>query len=92
MREYGITPIVVDPVADAVEAKCLYGITFEDMSAVRNMDAVIIAVSHEAFLQLRRDDIDGFFAVDNKKKVLMDLKGLFDRSTFTEENYQYWRL
>ena len=92
LREYGITPIVVDPVADAVEAKCLYGITFEDMSAVRNMDAVIIAVSHEAFLQLRRDDIDGFFAVDNKKKVLMDLKGLFDRSTFTEENYQYWRL
>ena len=40
LQEYGITPIVVDPAADADEAKRLYGITFETMDAVKDMDAV----------------------------------------------------
>lgn len=44
LMEYGITPIVVDPEADADEAKRLYGITFQRMDAVKEMDAVIIAV------------------------------------------------
>ena len=37
LGEYGIRPVVVDPAADAEEAKHLYGITFETMDAVRMM-------------------------------------------------------
>ena len=47
LKEYGITPLVVDPAADAAEAKRLYGITFGRMEDVQGMDAVIIAVSHQ---------------------------------------------
>lgn len=92
LAEYGIQPIVVDPAADTTEAKRLYGIDFVSMDAIKDMDAVIIAVSHEEFLQLKKEEIDGFFAQNNGKKVLMDIKGLFERKTFAEDQYLYWRL
>ena len=92
LGEYGITPIVVDPAADADEAKRLYGITFETMDAVKDMDAVIVAVAHTQFLNLKKSDIGGFFHPVHKKKVFMDIKGLFDREEYLTEDYLYWRL
>ena len=91
LKEYGITPLVVDPVADAEEAKHLYGITFGEMADIKDMDAVIIAVAHNQFLDLKKDDIKAFYKAEHEKKVLMDIKGLFDRKEF-EKDFIYWRL
>lgn len=93
LMEYGITPIVVDPEADADEAKRLYGITFQGMDAVKDMDAVIIAVSHTQFMSLTEAQIDSFFASDHAKKVLLDLKGILNRKAYDAKgDYLYWRL
>ena len=92
LGEYGIIPIVVDPAADADEAERLYGITFETMDAVKDMDAVIVAVAHTQFLDLKKSDIGAFFHPVHKKKVFMDIKGLFDREEYLTEDYLYWRL
>ena len=91
LGEYGITPIVVDETADAEEAKHLYGITFGTMADIKNMDAVIIAVAHDEFLKLTKEDINGFFNPDNKVKVLADIKGLLNRKEY-EKEFSYWRL
>lgn len=92
LGEYGIHPIVVDPAADADEAKRLYGIEFQTMDDVKNVDAVIIAVAHDKFLSLSKDDINSFFNPKHKQKVLMDIKGLLDRKEYMTEDYLYWRL
>lgn len=92
LAEYGITPIVVDPAADADEAKRLYGIEFQTMDDVKNMDAVVMAVAHTQFLDLKKSDIGSFFNPEHSKKVFMDIKGLFDRKEFDTEDYIYWRL
>ncbi len=92
LGEYGITPLVVDPEADAKEAKRLYGISFGKMEDIKDMDAVVIAVSHKQFLKLSKDDISKFFNTDNSRKVLMDIKGLLDRKEYSGEDYLYWRL
>lgn len=92
LGEYGITPVVVDPAADAGEAKNLYGITFETMEAVKDMDAVIIAVAHDEFLSLNKEKINSFYRASHSKKVLMDLKGLLDRKEYLSEDFIYWRL
>lgn len=92
LAEYGITPIVVDPAADADEAKRLYGIEFQTMDDVKNMDAVVMAVAHTQFLDLKKSDIGSFFNPEHSKKVFMDIKGLFDRKEFSTEDYIYWRL
>ena len=50
LREYGIFPLIVDPVADAEETARLYGVALEPVEAVRKMDAIIVAVAHSAFV------------------------------------------
>lgn len=92
LKEYGIDPIVVDPEADADEAKRLYGIEFADISSIHDMDAVIFAVSHEAFKTYDRAKISAMFNKANKVKVLADLKGMFDRTEYSDGEYLYWRL
>ena len=90
MYEYGITPMIADPEADDKEAKQLYGINFVDLRAVQNMDAVVLAVAHKRFLGLNMDDIDGWFG--DGQKVLLDIKGVFDRNEYEAAGYRYWRL
>lgn len=90
LGEYGITPIVVDPAADAEEAKRLYGITFESMDAVKDMDAVVVAVAHDAFSKLTAEVIGNLFK-PGQKKVLLDIKGIFKKEEY-QEDCLYWRL
>lgn len=92
LQEYGITPMVVDPAADAAEAKRLYGITFNTMEDIKEMDAVIIAVSHKQFLTLDKEKISSLYSKAHAKKVLVDIKGIFDRKEYSTEDYIYWRL
>lgn len=92
LNEYSITPLVVDPAADAEEAKRLYGITFGRMEDVKDMDAVVIAVAHDAFLKLSKEQIGAFYNREHKQKVLLDIKGLLNREDYTAEDYIYWRL
>lgn len=90
LREYGVEPFVSDPVADAAEAKCLYGIEFVPICKIQNMDAVILAVSHSEFAGLSMTDVDSFFG--GGRKVLLDVKGVLDRKTYEEAGFCYWRL
>lgn len=92
LREYGIEPVIADTTADVAEANRLYGVTLSDVSAIKDMDAVIIAVAHEQFSHLSKEDICKYFNADNKKKVLLDIKGILDRKSYLTEDYIYWRL
>ena len=93
LKEYGITPVICDPAADADEAERLYGIKFEDISKIKDMDAVVIAVSHSQFAELSLKDFDAMFKkTENKNKVLIDIKGVLDRSAAEDAGYSYWRL
>ena len=92
LTEYGIHPVVVDPQADADEAKRLYGIEFDSLDAVKDMDAVIIAVAHEDFKDYKPADIAKFFNKDNKVKVFMDLKGMYNLEDYSGADFDYWRL
>lgn len=90
LNEYGINPIIVDPEADSDEAERIYGITFADMSAVKDMDAVVLAVAHDCFKKLEMADVDAYFG--EGKKVLLDIKGILDRKEYENAGYSYWRL
>ena len=90
LREYGIEPTVADPTADADEAKRLYGIEFVDFNSIKDMDAVVLAVSHDEFSKLQMRDMDKLFG--KGKKVLLDIKGLLNREEYENAGYDYWRL
>lgn len=90
LQEYGIMPAIADPEADAEEARHLYGIEFEDINAIRNMDAVILAVAHTDFSSFTLDQMNQLFGTG--KKVLLDIKGLLNRKEYEAAGYSYWRL
>ena len=91
-REYHIHPIVIDPVADADEAKRLYGIDFVGLDEAKNLDALIIAVAHNEFKTLNRQRITAMFNPANSRKVLTDIKGVLEREEYLTQDYIYWRL
>ena len=90
LQEYGIDPVVADPTADAAEAKRLYGIEFIDLEGIRDMEAVILAFAHDEFKSLTPAELNRFFAPG--RKVLLDIKGLFNRHDCESAGYLYWRL
>ena len=83
---------MVDPAADADEANRLYGIRFQTMDDIRDVDALIVAVAHDQFLSLDREKISSFYNPAHRRKVLMDLKGILNRKEYQTEDYLYWRL
>lgn len=90
LREYGIEPVIADPIADAVEAKNLYGVEFVDMNTIWNMDVIMLAVAHDEFAHFTIEDMDKFFGEGTK--VLVDVKGILDRKIYETAGYKYWRL
>lgn len=90
LREYSIEPVIADPVADHDEAKMLYGIDFTNIWDIKEQDAVIIAVAHNVFSTMKKEKIDLLFA--KGQKILMDIKGIFEKNQFESPEYLYWRL
>ena len=93
LREYGIEPIVCDPVADAPDAKRSYGIDLVDVSEFKDLDCLIIAVMHREFKELSNDDIQKMFREkDNQKSIIIDVKGTRNKTELTNLGFRYWRL
>jgi UDP-N-acetyl-D-galactosamine dehydrogenase len=92
LQEYGIEPLITDPVADAAEAKREYGVSFVPEEEIRDVDAVILAVSHREYTDLTMERIGGLYADHGRAKVLADIKGMLDRQSYEQAGYLYWRL
>jgi len=90
LEEYGIEVQIVDPVADKEELWHEYGLKLSGMEDIKNVDALIFAVSHDEFKSLTLEHLKDLY--NNNKHVLIDVKGLFDRKEAEEMNYIYWRL
>lgn len=90
LREYGIAPLVYDPVADADEAKALYKISLCQSDELQELDAIILAVSHASFTEISLERFGAYYA--NGPKVLVDVKSILDRNQFEKAGYCYWSL
>ena len=66
----------------------------EDISHITDADCVILAVAHSQYKELKWEDIDRLYRkdLDDKEKVLIDVKGLRSRQEAVEKHYMYWRL
>ena len=93
LGEYGVAPMVVDPWASARDAQHEYGVTLCELPQVHDMDCVIVAVAHDDFRRLGLDGMEKLFApMKQDEKVLIDVKGIFDRHEAKQRGLAYWRL
>ena len=93
LNEYGIDPIVVDPVADKEEAEREYGIAIQDFSALKDLDCIVLAVDHDVFKNLDPASLDQYYGdFPNSEKILIDVKSIFNVKQVEKKGYSYWRL
>jgi UDP-N-acetyl-D-glucosamine/UDP-N-acetyl-D-galactosamine dehydrogenase len=85
LKSYGVNVDVVDPYANIEEVKHEYKISMVDKPSGK-YDAIIVAVSHNEYLNLTEDYFKSFAA---DKCVLVDIKGMY-RSRIKE--LKYWSL
>ncbi len=93
LQDYSITPLIHDPVADKKEALEEYGLTFNSLDEMKDLDVVIFAVKHDEFANITNEDIENMFKEGkNGNKVLVDIKGILDRRYFEDKGYNIFKL
>ena len=87
LREYGIEPIVHDPMASVEEALREYGVELRPFDAFSDLDAVILAVPHRQYL----DMFDRIVASVRSGGVFIDVKSLLSADALRSD-LLYWSL
>lgn len=93
LKEYGITPVVTDAYADPNEAKKEYGIELIEFDKIKEIDCLVVAVSHDKYKELTFEKFEKMFIQSkNEEKVFIDIKSIFDPETVKNKGYSYWSL
>jgi UDP-N-acetyl-D-glucosamine/UDP-N-acetyl-D-galactosamine dehydrogenase len=87
LREFGIAPLVHDPVADSASAQHEYGLKLSSLDAFKNLDAIVVAVGHQSYV----NDLVAIKAMLKPGGVFVDVKSVFTPSTI-ESDFIYWSL
>src|SRR5690554_196937 len=61
LNEYGINVKVVDPVADEEDLLHTYGISLSKEEEIKEVDAVIFAVAHNEFKEIKLEDVQKLY-------------------------------
>ncbi len=88
LQQFGIDPLVHDPMADPAETHEEYGITLSPFESLHDLDALVFAVSHQAFVQPGLAPILGCL---KGKGIFLDVKSCFDPKDFPD-SIAYWSL
>jgi UDP-N-acetyl-D-galactosamine dehydrogenase len=93
LQEYGIDPLVYDPWASMDDATREYGISLVDIDDVKDADCLIVAVAHDDFRRFTPTDLKRLYKdVPDEEKVLIDVKGIYDRADLNASGIRWWRL
>lgn len=93
LGEYGVSPIVVDPWADPEIARREYGVDLKNLEDVHGADCIIVAVAHNEFKMLKLVDLQKLYKhVPDCKKVLIDVKAIYEIDELKASGLQWWRL
>ncbi len=87
LKQFGITPIIHDPRADAAEARHEYGVDLAPIEAFHDLDGLVLAVSHREFAGYA-SELHRFV---RKGGVVVDVKAAFDRKAIPAD-LAYWSL
>ena len=89
LRNYNISTIVSDPYADPLLTKKMYDIDLVSLKDVENCDVLILAVSHDEYKSIQKNDWLNYF---NSKGIFVDVKSMYSRGFFNGTNLHHWKL
>ena len=88
LKDFGMNVLVHDPIVDKEALKHEYGIDLVKKEELKDLDAIVLAVSHEEYKNLALKDYKEML---NTKAVLLDVKSILDQQEY-KKHFLYWRL
>jgi UDP-N-acetyl-D-glucosamine/UDP-N-acetyl-D-galactosamine dehydrogenase len=88
LQQFNVQPIIHDPLANSAEAVHEYGIPLTDWSEFQDLDALILAVPHQKYLDISAIDL---CAKLKDNGVLIDIKSIHHPQDIPQR-IQYWSL
>jgi UDP-N-acetyl-D-galactosamine dehydrogenase len=90
-EDYGARVFVHDAMADHAEAKHEYDIDLCELDQLRDLDCLVLCVSHDQYRELDLQELRSWFR-DERNPLIIDVKGFFDPRRMEEHGFLYWRL
>src|SRR5690625_4254253 len=91
LKEYGVNVIVYDPVAEAENVYREFGIELAAKEELHDLDSVVMAVPHKELVsEFDLNKLEALFK--NDRKVLVDIKSIYDRKECERMGFHYWSL
>ena len=90
LKNWNITPVVVDPWADKADVKDNYGISLTKINKGFKVDSLIIAVGHQEFREIDIVELKSLCKGDSP--VIADVKSLYNRHELSELGFSVFRL
>lgn len=91
LKDYGAEILIHDPEASPEEAISEYGVRLSSLDEFADLDAVVLAVGHDAYKTFDAETIKKFFR-DPAKGAFIDAKGIIDPEKARISGVRYWRL
>ena len=88
LQEFGVETLVCDPVAAPDHVQEEYGIELVSRSDLKQLDALIFAVAHDAY---QKESLSELSAGLNSQGVFIDVKSVFDPADLPN-GFVYWSL
>ena len=89
LKSWGLDVVIHDPWADAIDVKHQYGLQLNVFEALRDLDALVVAVGHNEFRALSADALRN--TVRGTQPVLGDIKGIYERDAVLEVGFTLFR-
>lgn len=88
LKQFGMDPLVHDPLAEPEAAKHEYNLKLNDWEDFRELDAVVLAVNHKQYLSLTPSDL---YSRLKKPGIMIDVKSALERKD-VPSSVVYWSL
>ncbi|HZW68467.1 MAG TPA: nucleotide sugar dehydrogenase [Pseudogracilibacillus sp.] len=91
LRDYDVEVIVHDPYADPEEVQREFDIVLANDDEIANLDCIVLAVPHDAYMsKYTLDSLKNLYRSNDR--VLIDIKGVFNRRDSESAGLDYWSL
>ena len=90
LKDYRIDALISDPIASEREVEEMYNLKLTEFDSIKEVDAVIFAIAHEEYKKINLEDLKKLYR--HAEPLLIDVKGIFNKSEVLNLGFKYWRL
>jgi UDP-N-acetyl-D-glucosamine/UDP-N-acetyl-D-galactosamine dehydrogenase len=89
LKKYKCQITLNDGWADIQEVHDVFDFELLDLNQMKNMDAIIVAVSHKEYFEISMPDWRKMLVANG---VIIDVKSIYNQNLFSNTNFTHWKL